>query len=679
MSQFIENAVHFKLTNNYNQRLQQGRFSVLADYQVAASTVVGNFVADLKSTESFQFVGKKKRLEMKSSYSDYSGINKKFINDDGVFEPAMALAEFARAGAERRLIKEDTLSLLRGQSHTDSHEAFLYNMLISWFRAEINMQNGDTDGILRVRGSDYRDSHVSVTLDRPGPEHLYSIPLEAPMPAEIVLDDGWNYRNNVNHWHFPYVVKYSAATKEQEYFYLSHLCGRANARELNGEFNFPPLSRVLTALEPVGGVQTIFEEEPNIDWGHSPKMWTWIIDYVVLNRLEQQFAAVFETFVSATVQPLPHTMEATTWWHLTSEVVLPVFAPTRAKISLALEGEPFVPFASAFEFTMSDGRAPSQFVVASAICNYYMYLGLYAMIDNHAQTIDDWHIAANCHIEELYALKTPYAKAVAISVITGKEFETMMNEGCYYRPVVEELALVDTFEIAEHFDDSVGDRVKLDYLPTYVSGALVIGTIVDTFDSLSHLTGVQQIKPKDLRSEEFAFRPALQFASLYRTYGHDVSIAKTRGGQGFTPYASVKTSIIDPYSMRFETDRDFKVYDFESSRRDGRHASLPNASVLMNTEKVTVSITKPVLTLCCWGDKNAPLQPVRFMQRSAKTVSFNVRAGASSNRVLVKGLRKPRTQSGFQMAEEVVAPAIPVPMHTDNLIVQDTAATSNDA
>jgi len=212
-----------------------------------------------------------------------------------------------------------------------------------------------------------------------------------------------------------------------------------------------------------------------------------------------------------------------------------------------------------------------------------------------------------------------------------------------------------------------------------VSGALVAGTIVDLFDPLSHLTGVQEINPEKMFDEMSSFRTTLQLASLYRLYGHDFTIYRNDGDAGFTPYSSVRTSVIDPYSMGFSSTRRYHVEEVESATRDGRKAPLPNVNVLQQTDKVTVIISKPTLTLCEWGDKFKQLKPVRFTKRIPKTVTFNVRAGASSSRILARGLRKPKQEAGFHKGEDVIAPMIPIIVDPGSIIVQDTAATSNDA
>jgi hypothetical protein len=665
--------------NNYRHKFSYGRFSVLNDTNVVTSTAVGNYIADLKSVEGFVSAGRKKSLELRDSYSDYSGVNKKYVNEDGVYEPALALAEFGRATTERRLVKEDTLSLLKMQTSSDSHELFLYNMLLSWLRAELYAGQGERDGILRVKTDCYSDSHVEVFLDQPAQDHTYEVILEAPCPVETVLSDDWNYRNSGNYWQFPMVVRYSATNKHQEYFYLAHLRGRVNRSALNGEFNFASIAVHRLALEPVGGQMTVFDEEPDIDWGEPKLMWQWIVDYVTLNRLEQQFAAAFETVVSVTFQPTYHTMEATAWYNVTSEVILPEFIPTRAKISLALEGEPFIPFSAAYEFVVTDAKTPGQCILSAAMANYYMYVGLYAILADAGRSVENWHYAALCTDEDLYVLKTPYARAAAISAATGKEFTTLMSEACSYRPRIEDLSRVTHVTVAKSLDGTVQGEIAITQVPSFVSGALVYGTVVDHYDHLAHLAPAQVIKPRDIYDLDTSFRTTLQLSNLYRVYGHDVTWENRNRVGDILPYGAAKTCMIDPYSLGEVAEEPFAVRQGTSSRREGRAVSLPNLANLFDEDRVVVRPSKPVLTLCEWGRRDKPLPPTRFVKKTRVVNEFKIRAGATSSRALLRALPRKPAPSGFQVADTTIAPMIPVAADNERIIVPDTAATSNDA
>jgi hypothetical protein len=407
-------------------------------------------------------------------------------------------------------------------------------------------------------------------------------------------------------------------------------------------------------------------------------MWQWIIDYVTLNRLEQQFAATFETLVSIAVQPNFHTMEASAWYEVPLVLTLPHFSPTRAKISLALEGEPYIPFAAAQEFILTDAREPGQCVVAAALSNYYMWLGAYAIFENVARTVSDWHYALLCNDESTDVLRSAYTKAAAISTITGREYTTMMTEGCFFRPNFESLSRVNTVHVAMSPDESVEAKIELTYIPSPVSGALVYGTVVSHFDVCAHLTGVQSIVPQHVYEPDKCFRTALQLSSLYRVFGHEVFWCKVGTTTEFSPYAASRTCLVDPYSMQFEAECEYNLRPAGSERREGRSITLPNIDNMFGEQKIGMRVSVPVVTMCEWNNRHKPLRPIRVLSRTKQPIVFSIRTGQSSNRAVLRSLATKAAPSDFQVAQHDIAPLIQVGIGTEQPIDVNTAATSND-
>jgi hypothetical protein len=679
MSTFLRAGLYQNLSNNYEHKFSGGRFSILNSSTINVAAGGSNYFADLKSLESFQFAGKKKELEIKYGHSEYAGINKKFITSDGLYDTALAMVEFSRTSTERRMIKEDSLALLKAHTQCDSHELFIYNMLISWFKAYLYAGQDVKDGILRVSTDAYVDTHAIVHLDQEAVDHTYQIKMCAPCDVDHVLGENWEYRTPLNAWAYPMVVKFSATTKAQEYFYLSHLSGRTNASELNFDFNFVGIRRGDVALERVGGGFTIFDDEPDIDWTARDLMWQWILDYVHVNRLEQQFAATFEAILVMGAHPTHHTMESTAWHAAPLKLVLPAFCPTRAKISLALEGEAFTPAASPHDFMLTDGRAPTQCVLSAAITNYYMWLGIYALVENQARAVVDWHYAFLCNDETTDVLASPYAKAAAASFVTGREYTTMMYDGCHARIKIEEMVNVNHIYVSSSPDGSVPSKVRLEYVPSTVSGGLVNGTITDTVDVLSHLTALQVLKRGDVHDMSKSFRTVLRLSNLYREFGHDVVWERNRGQDDLKPYSSSSTCIIDPYSMGFNADRDYSVEGGYSVERAGRHNIIPSLAVMMDMETIGVQKLKPTLTVVAWKDRRTPLRPTRRTARLPVKTVFKIATGSALNRTLLRSLKAMPGQQDFRKSGAVIAPLLPTDSTEGPLISVDTVATTDDA
>jgi len=279
----------------------------------------------------------------------------------------------------------------------------------------------------------------------------------------------------------------------------------------------------------------------------------------------------------------------------------------------------------------------------------------------------------------MFVLKTSYARAAAISAVTGREYTTLMTDGCSYRPMVEDLGKVEDIEIGTAVDGTVTGRVKVNRIPSCVSGALIYGTTVGHFDHLAHLTPVQEIFPRDRYDTEKSFRFTLQMSNLYRVFGHDITWMRRIDNVELRPYANVNACVIDPYSLEEEPEEPYSMRDGTSFRREGRSVSLPNFDNIVDEPKVVVRVSKPVLTLCEWNRRDRPLPPAKFIKKTKTKVEFKIRAGATSNRAYLRSLPRPKQKEGFRNAQDIIAPMIPVAPDPERIIVPDTAATSNDA
>ena len=117
---------------------------------------------DLELRTDFQLAGTNKRIEYNDSATNYSGYNNRYIDANGTFDAGLALQEFARMTAEKRLVKEDTFATLTKHPHSDSHEAFLVNMLTTWVYSSLYTSSGSTDKKLTLKISPFSNSHAVV-------------------------------------------------------------------------------------------------------------------------------------------------------------------------------------------------------------------------------------------------------------------------------------------------------------------------------------------------------------------------------------------------------------------------------------------------------------------------------------------------------------------------------------
>jgi len=425
--QFIKDTLNVDFARNYRPVIKDGRFTMVNNTIVTASQSGANYRADLSLSTDFQYAGREKQTYVNDGYTDYSGFNKKYISEDGVFDPMAALSEFSRVHAEKRIVKEDTFAVLGRQIQTDSHEAFILNMLITWLKARLYKDNQCTDEILKVKTQPYRDAHVVVALDQAAEEHEHEIELGFPVDPEELVGAMWVLRARDNYWARPFVSHYSAGAPSQAQFYLSHVMGRKVTTALNFDVELPGLDTRELLLDEVNGSNELPADFSEIPWTQPDIIWSWVMDYIKLNRLEQAFAAALETLGALSAQPMPSSMEATQWQKCKLTVVVAAFSPTRARIRSVLEGDPYKPFAAAEEFLIHEVSTMNHFLTACAITNYYMWYGLYTLLHNEARQRSDWRTVFTSVADELHVLYTPVMRAACISVITGREYSSCMS------------------------------------------------------------------------------------------------------------------------------------------------------------------------------------------------------------------------------------------------------------
>jgi len=117
---FINDLLNVSFLRNYNQNIQGGRFSMVNDSVVTVKAQESSYNCDMSLTSDFQIAGKNKRMDVILGHPDYSGYNRKYITEDGIYDASLALTEFARTTIERRLVKEETFSVVNRQEQGDN-------------------------------------------------------------------------------------------------------------------------------------------------------------------------------------------------------------------------------------------------------------------------------------------------------------------------------------------------------------------------------------------------------------------------------------------------------------------------------------------------------------------------------------------------------------------------------
>jgi hypothetical protein len=657
--QFIKDLLNVRFEQNFEPIITDGRFSMVNNTIANVNNAGERYQCDLSLTGDFQFAGHFKRSETVSGYTDYSGYNQKYITEDGVYDSSLAVAEFARTSIERRLVREETRAVLDRQDQGDSHESFLYNMLISWLKAHMYAQQEGKDYLFSVKTKHYEDSHVRVPLDRADAEHTYEIELGEPVDEDTIVLGNYAVRDKDNYWKQPYVLHYNAGGEGQEGFYLAHVHGRTRVSDLNFDVKIKGLNTAELLLDPVNGSNAVQLDLNKIPWDKPATIWSWIMDYTRLNRLEQAFAAALEVLGAMAIQPQWSSMEACVWQKAPLVVVLAQFKPTRARIRSNLEGEPYRPFAASAEFMLSEARCDENYFIASALTTYYMWYGLYTLLHNAGRELDDWRVVFNSMNDELQILKTPSMRAAAVSVATGKEYSTCMNYGCSV--YVDTSPLESIYEMAVvPLDGSTLKKVPINAIFAPVSGCLVLGTLAGDFDVVQHLKGIQTICGYNADLEYKDLDELLPIVNMYRLFGHDVQLQDVLTKQIVQPWAPSRECIIEPSSIDFDIFEMKKLRVYDSEHREKRSHVLPNVRQLLKNGDTTMTIQQPTLKMTMFGRRTKEIRASVTRRRNKKEVKFLVKAPITYNSVAFTARAVDiKEKSGFRRKETEVPPTKP--------------------
>nr|WNM95054.1 MAG: coat protein [Diaporthe helianthi totivirus 2] len=633
-----------------------GNFSIVNSTTAHIAALGSQFAASLRMTSKFQATQWDVHVVHTDPETDNTGINKKFINDGGGYNILAAVDEFQRYAPGTRLASTDMAALVVSSITNDSQEAFLYNMLVSWLFAVIAQDSGTSEsGIFKLIKHVYNDSHV--TVEENGLTIMQTEDVQLGPPVDTLDDFGANVRSRTVYWERPYVVRIPATSRSQAGFYMYHMAGRIKRTNMTADFNIPSVKSSETSIEYIGGESGVFDFE-NIPWEKADTLWVWIKDYVVMNRLETAFAGAMDLLGALAFHPHESFQESHMWKDGKLTVNLARFTPTRARVPANLEGEPYRTENTYNDFVMSDGANPRQYLVTSAVMNYAMWHGLYSIIDNAISGMSNWRAALQSRENGMEALYSVDMRADILSVIFGKEIETVTSPNAYV--TYDPNGIADRKSIQYHDTaDGYPRVVTNDRLFQYVSGSLLCGTLAGTLRADQHLMANQTVKFNDdctLDSES-----AVKLANIYRLFGYDTTLAHYRTHEEYRTYANAHEAVISTEPMFTDVDyyRDL-VTVVSCEKRTGRSENMIDVTAIMFGKSLEVLFTQPVLSVTEWGSSVRKVQPTLMLPSRARAVHFKVKGRKVMHEVKMpmRELAPPRTD--FQRVQTEVAPQNPV-------------------
>jgi hypothetical protein len=658
LNSFLKSLVNYKYNDTIEPKLRDGRFTVVNESRATFNVKGDKYHTNLFLQTDFSLTNFKPSVRTNHANVNFLGYNKKYISDSGTYDFITAVEEFSKTTMGNRMTRAEAVALSATNIYADSHEAFILNMLISWYTAKLYSDTSGKDRILKLKQSGYRDTHVGISIQGQLTENTIEYELGSPNPASLA-GSTWTFRDATNFWSRPYVLRYNCGQAEQAYFYMAHVVGRSGQSQINADIQIEPANSGELLLDPVGGEHDLSYKEDAIPWDKPGILWLWIIDYVKLNRVEHAFAAAFELLSTLAAQPMPSFQESTMWNNMSIVVTLSKFSPTRARVRSNFEGEPLVADTTPHEFIINDGVHPSNSLFAGSIMNYYFWIGLQATVDNYARSISKWDEVFLAHDDELAILSGHQAHSAMISIATGKHVPTMMTESAFVSYDMTAMYGKDRIYFTEVTDDQYPTSIQLEGINPYVSGSLVIGSVVGTLATTQHLTALQEINVDEY--QQVLPEDAILLANAYRLFGNDVSLAHSRTREEYATYAAVREAVINPAQILDRT-RDFdRIEVVRSGARQGRHTELPTASTLRGTSGITLTITTPNLEVVAWRHPQVRAGITLAIPGKRRPVTFTVKAGETYKSVVMRPRKIPASdKADFHIAGVDINPDKPI-------------------
>jgi hypothetical protein len=105
--ELLKSLVGFRFNKTQEARYRDGRFSVLNKTRAVAVTGGEHYQTNLELSTDFSVAGFIYDVKENDMQTDFSGYNKKYITDLGVYDPVAAFEDFGKHFDSRRMTKQD--------------------------------------------------------------------------------------------------------------------------------------------------------------------------------------------------------------------------------------------------------------------------------------------------------------------------------------------------------------------------------------------------------------------------------------------------------------------------------------------------------------------------------------------------------------------------------------------
>jgi len=189
---------------------------------------------------------------------------------------------------------------------------------------------------------------------------------------------------------------------------------------------------------------------------------------------------------------------------------------------------------------------------------------------------------------------------------------------------------------------------------------------------LAHLRGLQSFTVD--RYGTASVPDAIKIASLYRLFGHEVTLSHEKSGEIFPVYANVSDSVVASYELLARTRPFDMIRVSESASRSGRHDLIPSSGSLFQYGECHVTIEMPRIDISSWKCRSGVFRPTTIISSRRKAVEFKVSnmTEFTQTKFVVKSKANVMRQDFY---DEQVQPTPAVPVATGVAVNIQEAAT----
>jgi hypothetical protein len=307
----------------------------------------------------------------------------------------------------------------------------------------------------------------------------------------------------------------------------------------------------------------------------------------------------------------------------------------------------------------------------AAVLNYYMWVGMYGLLDNEAQGIDSWRNVLLGYTDQSAIMATENARAYLISMAADKEVYSSMNRSAFVTFDTSPMYYVEELADFEVLERGYSNRLPIKGIHPYVSGSLVLSSVSGQVDGLAHLSqdqsfGLDAYGTTDTRS-------ALQLVNAYRLFGHDINMVNDRTREVITTYANKRECVISPAPVLTAVRANELLGISATGVRDGRHDTVPAPDNLRSMGILKLSFSMPTIEAVEWRKRTRPLASALNLPGRRKPITFKVLPGTAFRKV-VMGVKNVRDSNvgDFPMSVTLPTPTLPTSTETRQRAVAST-------